>query len=761
MHKAALPFGAVMFALYSSVSYFSEGCFSVMKIIKRNGSEAAFDISKIIVAIGKANATVDESIRMTPVQIQRIAESVVLSCEKLGRSPSVEEVQDMVEKQIMAHGAFEVAKNYITYRYTRTLVRQSNTTDDKILSLIECNNEEAKQENSNKNPVVNSTQRDYMAGEVSRDITNRILLPKEIVEAHNEGVIHFHDTDYFAQHMHNCDLVNLEDMLQNGTVITGTLIERPHSFSTACNIATQIIAQVASNQYGGQSISLAHLAPFVDVSRKKIRAQVEAEMDDLGVEHDEAKLSAIVEKRLREEIRRGVQTIQYQVVTLLTTNGQAPFVTVSMYLGEAKNEQEKKDLAMVIEETLLQRYQGVKNEKGVWVTPAFPKLIYTLDEDNIYPDSPYYYLTELAAKCTARRMVPDYISAKKMRELKGDVYTCMGCRSFLTPDRFTDAGVGNIANALNYEPGKHKYYGRFNQGVVTINLPDVALSSGGNVEKFWQIFEDRLELCHRALQYRHNRLKGTLSDAAPILWQYGACARLKKGEPIDKLLYDGYSTISLGYAGLYECVKFMTGRSHTDPTATPFALQIMQKMNDKCKQWKEAENIDYSLYGTPLESTTYKFAKCLQKRFGIIPGVTDKGYITNSYHVHVTEKIDAFTKLGFEAQFQHLSPGGAISYVEVPDMQNNIEAVLQVMRFIYDNIIYAELNTKSDYCQKCGWDGEITIKEQDGKLVWTCPQCGNQDQDTMNVARRTCGYIGTQFWNQGRTQEIKDRVLHL
>ena len=732
-----------------------------MKIIKRNGSEAAFDISKIIVAIGKANATVDESIRMTPMQIQRIAESVVLNCEKLGRSPSVEEVQDMVEKQIMAHGAFEVAKNYITYRYTRTLVRQSNTTDDKILSLIECNNEEAKQENSNKNPVVNSTQRDYMAGEVSRDITNRILLPKEIVEAHNEGVIHFHDTDYFAQHMHNCDLVNLEDMLQNGTVITGTLIERPHSFSTACNIATQIIAQVASNQYGGQSISLAHLAPFVDVSRKKIRTQVEAEMDDLGVEHDEAKLSAIVEKRLREEIRRGVQTIQYQVVTLLTTNGQAPFVTVSMYLGEAKNEQEKKDLAMVIEETLMQRYQGVKNEKGVWVTPAFPKLIYTLDEDNIYPDSPYYYLTELAAKCTARRMVPDYISAKKMRELKGDVYTCMGCRSFLTPDRFTDAGVGNIANALNYEPGKHKYYGRFNQGVVTINLPDVALSSGGSVEKFWQIFEDRLELCHRALQYRHNRLKGTLSDAAPILWQYGACARLKKGEPIDRLLYDGYSTISLGYAGLYECVKFMTGRSHTDPTATPFALQIMQKMNDKCKQWKEAENIDYSLYGTPLESTTYKFAKCLQKRFGIIPGVTDKGYITNSYHVHVTEKIDAFTKLGFEAQFQHLSPGGAISYVEVPDMQNNIEAVLQVMRFIYDNIIYAELNTKSDYCQKCGWDGEITIKEQDGKLVWTCPQCGNQDQDTMNVARRTCGYIGTQFWNQGRTQEIKDRVLHL
>ncbi len=732
-----------------------------MKIIKRNGSEAAFDITKIIVAIGKANETVDEGIRMTPMQIQRIAESVVLNCEQLGRSPSVEEVQDMVEKQIMAHGAFEVAKNYITYRYTRTLVRQSNTTDDKILSLIECNNEEAKQENSNKNPVVNSTQRDYMAGEVSRDITNRILLPKEIVEAHNEGIIHFHDTDYFAQHMHNCDLVNLEDMLQNGTVITGTLIERPHSFSTACNIATQIIAQVASNQYGGQSISLAHLAPFVDVSRKKIRKQVEAEIEDLGIEPDEKKISEIVEKRLREEIRRGVQTIQYQVVTLLTTNGQAPFVTVSMYLGEAKNEQEKKDLALVIEETLLQRYQGVKNEKGVWVTPAFPKLIYTLDEDNIEPESPYYYLTVLAAKCTARRMVPDYISAKKMRELKGDVYTCMGCRSFLTPDRFTDAGAGNIANAGNYEPGKHKYYGRFNQGVVTINLPDVALSSGGNIDKFWQIFEERLELCHRALQYRHNRLKGTLSDAAPILWQYGACARLEKGEPIDRLLYDGYSTISLGYAGLYECVKYMTGRSHTDPAATPFALQIMQKMNDKCKEWKLAENIDYSLYGTPLESTTYKFAKCLQKRFGIIPGVTDKGYVTNSYHVHVTEKIDAFTKLGFEAQFQHLSPGGAISYVEVPNMQNNIEAVLQVMRFIYDNIIYAELNTKSDYCQKCGWDGEIEIREQDGKLVWTCPQCGNQDQDTMNVARRTCGYIGTQYWNQGRTQEIKDRVLHL
>ena len=732
-----------------------------MRIIKRNGSETAFDISKIIAAITRANDTVDESLRLTPTQIREIADNVVAHCEELGRSPNVEEVQDMVEKQIMAHEAYDVAKNYITYRYTRALVRQSNTTDNKILSLIECNNEEAKQENSNKNPVVNSTQRDYMAGEVSRDITNRILLPREIVEAHNEGIIHFHDTDYFAQHMHNCDLVNLEDMLQNGTVITGTLIERPHSFSTACNIATQIIAQVASNQYGGQSISLTHLAPFVDVSRKKIRAQVEAEIRDLGVECGDEKKSEIVEKRLREEIRRGVQTIQYQVVTLLTTNGQAPFVTVFMYLGEAKNEQEKHDLAMIIEETLLQRYQGVKNEKGVWVTPAFPKLIYTLEEDNIHPDSPYYYLTELAAKCTARRMVPDYISAKKMMELKGDVYTCMGCRSFLTPDRFTDAGVGNIANAGNYVPGKHKYYGRFNQGVVTINLPDVALSSGGDMDKFWKIFDERLELCHRALQYRHNRLKGTLSDAAPILWQYGACARLKKGEPIDRLLYNGYSTISLGYAGLYECVKYMTGRSHTDPVATPFALSIMQRMNDKCKEWKNAENIDYSLYGTPLESTTYKFAKCLQRRFGVIPGVTDKGYITNSYHVHVTEKIDAFAKLGFEAQFQHLSPGGAISYVEVPDMQNNIEAVLQVMRFIYDNIIYAELNTKSDYCQKCGWDGEIQIKEQDGKLVWTCPQCGNQDQDTMNVARRTCGYIGTQFWNQGRTQEIKDRVLHL
>ncbi len=731
-----------------------------MTIIKRNGSEAEFDISKIVVAINKANETVDKSIRMTPIQIQRISENVVLACEQLGRSPSVEEVQDLVEKQIMAHGAYEVAKSYITYRYVRALVRQSNTTDDKILSLIECNNEEAKQENSNKNPVVNSTQRDYMAGEVSRDITDAPL-PKDIVDAHNEGIIHFHDSDYFAQHMHNCDLINLEDMLQNGTVITGTLIERPHSFSTACNIATQIIAQVASNQYGGQSISLAHLAPFVDISRKKIRRQVESEAASLGAAPDEESIAKVVEDRLREEVRRGVQTIQYQVVTLLTTNGQAPFVTVFMCLGEAKNEREKKDLALVIEETLLQRYEGVKNEKGVWVTPAFPKLIYALEEENIEPSSPYYYLTVLAAKCTARRMVPDYISAKKMMELKGDVYPCMGCRSFLTPDRFTDAGVGNIANAGNYEPGKHKYYGRFNQGVVTINLPDVALSSGGNTESFWKIFDERLELCHKALQYRHNRLKGTLSDSAPILWQYGACARLKKGEPIDKLLYNGYSTISLGYAGLYECVKYMTGKSHTDPEATPFALSIMQYMNEKCSQWKAEENIDYSIYGTPLESTTYKFAKCLQKRFGVIPGITDKGYITNSYHVHVTEKIDAFTKLAFESQFQHLSPGGAISYVEVPNMQNNTEAVLQVMRFIYDNIIYAELNTKSDYCQKCGWDGEIVIKEVNGKLVWTCPQCGNQDQDTMNVARRTCGYIGTQYWNQGRTQEIRDRVLHL
>ena len=732
-----------------------------MRVIKRNGAEVEFDIVKIIAAVTKANDVVDEEARMTPVQIQRIAESVEFSCQSLGRAPTVEEIQDFVEHQIMAHGAFEVAKRYITYRYNRSLVRKSNTTDDKILSLIECNNEEAKQENSNKNPVVNSTQRDYMAGEVSRDLTNRLLLPEDIVKAHEEGIIHFHDTDYYAQHMHNCDLVNLEDMLQNGTVITGTLIERPHSFATACNIATQIVAQVASNQYGGQSISLTHLAPFVDVSRQKIRKQVLAEVEALGVDPTEDKITEIVEKRLREEIRRGVQTIQYQVVTLLTTNGQAPFITVFMYLNEARSEQEKRDLAVIIEEMLEQRYQGVKNEQGVWVTPAFPKLIYVLEEDNIHDDSPYYYLTQLAAKCTARRMVPDYISEKKMLELKGDVYPCMGCRSFLTPDRFTDAGVGNIANAGNYVPGKHKYYGRFNQGVVTINLPDVALSSGGNIEKFWTIFEERLELCHRALRCRHDRLKGTLSDAAPILWQYGACSRLKKGEPIDKLLYDGYSTISLGYAGLYECVKYMTGKSHTDPSATPFALSIMQEMNDKCKEWKTAENIDYSLYGTPLESTTYKFAKCLQKRFGVIEGVTDKGYITNSYHVHVTEKIDAFTKLKFEAQFQHLSPGGAISYVEVPNMQQNLEAVLQVMKFIYDNIIYAELNTKSDYCQVCGWDGEIDIVEEGGKLIWRCPKCGNTDQDKMNVARRTCGYIGTQFWNQGRTQEIKDRVLHL
>ena len=732
-----------------------------MTVIKRNGSEVTFDITKIIAAITKANESVDESIRMTPMQIQRIAESVEFSCLKMNRSPSVEEIQDLVEYQIMAHGAFEVAKNYVTYRYTRSLVRRSNTTDEKILSLIECCNEEAKQENANKNPVVNSTQRDYMAGEVSRDITERILLPQEIVEAHREGIIHFHDADYYAQHMHNCDLVNLEDMLQNGTVITGTLIERPHSFATACNIATQIVAQVASNQYGGQSISLTHLAPFVEVSRQKIRKIVEAEMASIGADPGAEKITELVETRLREEIRRGVQTIQYQVVTLLTTNGQAPFITVFMYLGEAENEREKKDLAMIIEEMLLQRYQGVKNEDGVWVTPAFPKLIYVLEEDNITEDAPYWYLTELAAKCTARRMVPDYISEKKMRELKGDVYTCMGCRSFLTPDRFTDAGIGNIANAKNYQPGKHKYYGRFNQGVVTINLPDVALSSGGNLDKFWKIFEDRLELCHRALQCRHERLKGTTSDAAPILWQYGALARLKKGETIDKLLYNGYSTISLGYAGLYECVKYMTGKSHTDPSATPFALSIMQKMNDKCAEWKKAENIDYSLYGTPLESTNYKFAKCLQRRFGIIEGITDKGYITNSYHVHVTEEINAFDKLKFEAQFQHLSPGGAISYVEVPDMQNNIPAVLEVMKFIYNNIIYAELNTKSDYCQVCGWDGEIQIVEDNGKLIWKCPKCGNTDQDKMNVARRTCGYIGTQFWNQGRTQEIRDRVLHL
>ena len=732
-----------------------------MKVIKRNGTEVVFDITKIILAITKANESVDESIRMTPMQIQRIAESVEFACLKMNRSPTVEEIQDYVEHQIMAHGAYEIAKNYITYRYTRSLVRKSNTTDEKILSLIECCNEEAKQENSNKNPVVNSTQRDYMAGEVSRDITERILLPLDIVEAHREGILHFHDADYFAQHMHNCDLVNLEDMLQNGTVITGTLIERPHSFSTACNIATQIIAQVASNQYGGQSISLTHLAPFVDVSRKKIRKLVEAEMAEIGAAPGEETIARLVENRLRDEIKRGVQTIQYQVVTLLTTNGQAPFITVFMYLNEARNQQEKDDLALIIEEMLLQRYEGVKNEEGVWVTPAFPKLIYVLEDDNITEDAPYWYLTELAAKCTARRMVPDYISEKKMKELKGDVYTCMGCRSFLTPDRFTDAGIGNIANAGNYEPGKHKYYGRFNQGVVTINLPDVALSSGGDLGKFWKIFDERLELCHRALQCRHERLKGTPSDVAPILWQYGALARLKKGEVIDKLLYNGYSTISLGYAGLYECVKYMTGKSHTDPSATPFALSVMQKMNDKCKEWKEAENIDYSLYGTPLESTTYKFAKCLQHRFGVIEGITDKGYITNSYHVHVTEEINAFDKLKFEAQFQHLSPGGAISYVEVPDMQDNLPAVLEVMKFIYDNIIYAELNTKSDFCQVCGWDGEIQIVEEHGKLIWKCPKCGNTDQDKMNVARRTCGYIGTQFWNQGRTQEIRDRVLHL
>ena len=724
-----------------------------MKIIKRNGAEVGFDITKIIIAITKANESVEEVDRMTPVQIQRIAESVDLQCQKMNRAPTVEEIQDMVEHYIMAHGAFEVAKHYITYRYTRSLVRKSNTTDDKILSLIECNNEEAKQENSNKNPVVNSTQRDYMAGEVSRDITNRILLPKDIVEAHNEGIIHFHDTDYYAQHMHNCDLVNLEDMLQNGTVITGTLIEKPHSFATACNIATQIMAQVASNQYGGQSISLTHLAPFVQISREKIRASVRDEFDAVGVAVTEDKINSIAEKRLREEIRRGVQTIQYQVVTLLTTNGQAPFVTVFMYLGEAKNQQEKDDLALIIEETLLQRYQGVKNEKGVWVTPAFPKLIYVLEEDNIREGSKYWELTKLAAKCTAKRMVPDYISEKKMLELKvdkngnGHCYPCMGCRSFLTP--YVD------------ENGNPKYYGRFNQGVVTVNLPDIALSSGGNIEKFWRIFDERMELCHRALLCRHERLKGTLSDAAPILWQYGACARLKKGEPIDKLLYGGYSTISLGYAGLYECVKYMTGKSHTDPSATPFALEIMHKLNAACKTWKAQHNIDFSLYGTPLESTTYKFAKCLQKRFGVIEGITDKGYITNSYHVHVTEPIDAFKKLEFEAQFQHLSPGGAISYVEVPDMQNNLDAVLEVMKFIYDHIIYAELNTKSDYCQVCGWDGEIEVVEEDGKLIWKCPQCGNTDQDKMNVARRTCGYIGTQFWNQGRTQEIKDRVLHL
>ena len=725
-----------------------------MKIIKRNGAEAVFDIEKIKRAISKANDVAEERERMTPLQIERIAQSVEIQCQEMNRSLSVEEIQDLVEDQIMAHGAFEVAKRYITYRYTRSLVRKSNTTDDRILSLIESNNEEVKQENANKNPTVNAVQRDYMAGEVSKDITRRILLPQDIVEAHEAGIIHFHDADYFAQHMHNCDLVNLEDMLQNGTVISGTLIEKPHSFSTACNIATQIIAQIASNQYGGQSISLTHLAPFVDVSRKRIRQSVEREVRELNTSATEEQISKIVEERLREEIKRGVQTIQYQVVTLMTTNGQAPFITVFMYLDEARNPQEKKDLAIIIEETLRQRYEGVKNEKGVWITPAFPKLIYVLEEDNIHEDSEYYYLTRLAAECTARRMVPDYISEKKMLELKvdkngeGHCYTCMGCRSFLTP--YVD------------ENGKPKYYGRFNQGVVTINLVDVALSSHKDMDKFWKIFDERLDLCYRALMCRHNRLKGTLSDAAPILWQYGALARLPKGEPIDKLLYGGYSTISLGYAGLYECVKYMTGKSHTDPTAKPFALQVMQHMNDACKKWKVENNIDFSLYGTPLESTTYKFAKCLQKRFGIIPGVTDKSYITNSYHIHVTEHINAFDKLAFEAQFQALSPGGAISYVEVPDMQNNIDAVLELMKFIYDNIMYAELNTKSDYCQVCGYDGEImVIEDEDGKLVWTCPNCGNTDQSKMNVARRTCGYIGTQFWNQGRTQEIKERVLHL
>ena len=723
-----------------------------MKIIKRNGSEVPFDITKIITAVTKASDSVSRKSSLTQEQILSIANDVTEQCQALNRAVSVEEIQDMVENKLMDIQAHDVARHYITYRYVQSLKRQTNTTDERILSLIECQNEEVKQENANKNPTVNSVQRDYMAGEISKDLTARLLLDPEIVKAHNEGLIHFHDSDYFAQHMHNCDLVNLEDMLQNGTVISGTYIEKPHSFSTACNIATQIIAQVASNQYGGQSISLTHLAPFVDVSRKKIAAEVEAEMEGLDVTPERKK--EIVERRLRNEINRGVQTIQYQVVTLMTTNGQAPFITVFMYLGEARNPQEKADLAIIIEETIRQRYQGVKNEAGVWITPAFPKLIYVLEEDNIRPGTPYYYLTELAAKCTAKRMVPDYISEKKMLELKvdkngeGHCYTCMGCRSFLTP-------------YVDPETGKPKYYGRFNQGVVTINLVDVALSSGGNFEKFWKIFDERLELCHRALMCRHERLKGTLSDAAPILWQYGALARLKKGEPIDKLLYGGYSTISLGYAGLYECVKYMTGKSHTDPSATPFALEVMQHMNDACKQWKQMHNIDFSLYGTPLESTTYKFAKCLQKRFGIIPGVTDKGYITNSYHIHVTENIDAFSKLAFESKFQALSPGGAISYVEVPNMQNNIPAVLEVMKFIYDNIMYAELNTKSDYCQVCGYDGEIEIVEHDGKLIWRCPNCGNTDQDKMNVARRTCGYIGTQFWNQGRTQEIKERVLHL
>ena len=723
-----------------------------MKIIKRNGSEVPFDITKIITAVTKASDSVSRKSSLKPEQIKQIASDVTDQCRALNRAVSVEEIQDMVENKLMDIQAHDVARHYITYRYVQSLKRQTNTTDERILSLIECQNEEVKQENANKNPTVNSVQRDYMAGEISKDLTARLLLDPEIVKAHQEGLIHFHDSDYFAQHMHNCDLVNLEDMLQNGTVISGTYIEKPHSFSTACNIATQIIAQVASNQYGGQSISLTHLAPFVDVSRKKIAAEVEVEMEGLDVSEERKK--EIVERRLRNEINRGVQTIQYQVVTLMTTNGQAPFITVFMYLGEARNPQEKADLAIIIEETIRQRYQGVKNEAGVWITPAFPKLIYVLEEDNIRPGTPYYYLTELAAKCTAKRMVPDYISEKKMLELKvdkngeGHCYTCMGCRSFLTP-------------YVDPETGKPKYYGRFNQGVVTINLVDVALSSGGNFEKFWQIFDERLNLCHKALQARHQRLLGTPSDAAPILWQYGALARLKKGEKIDKLLYGGYSTISLGYAGLYECVKYMTGRSHTDAGAKPFALSVMQHMNDKCNAWKKAENMDYSLYGTPLESTTYKFAKCLQKRFGIIPGITDKNYITNSYHVHVSEKIDAFTKLKFESEFQKLSPGGAISYVEVPNMQDNLEAVMSVLQFIYDNIMYAELNTKSDYCQVCGYDGEIKIVEDDGKLVWECPKCGNRDQNKLNVARRTCGYIGTQFWNQGRTQEIKDRVLHL
>ena len=723
-----------------------------MKIIKRNGAEVPFDITKIITAVTKASDSVGGQSRLTREQITQIAAAVTDQCQALNRAVSVEEVQDLVENQLMDIQAHDVARHYITYRYVQSLKRQTNTTDERILSLIECQNEEVKQENANKNPTVNSVQRDYMAGEISKDLTARLLLDPEIVKAHQEGLIHFHDSDYFAQHMHNCDLVNLEDMLQNGTVISGTYIEKPHSFSTACNIATQIIAQVASNQYGGQSISLTHLAPFVDVSRKKIAAEVEVEMEGLDVSAERKK--EIVERRLRNEINRGVQTIQYQVVTLMTTNGQAPFITVFMYLGEARNAQEKADLAIIIEETIRQRYQGVKNEAGVWITPAFPKLIYVLEEDNIRPGTPYYYLTELAAKCTAKRMVPDYISEKKMLELKvdkngeGHCYTCMGCRSFLTP-------------YVDPETGKPKYSGRFNQGVVTINLVDVALSSGGNFEKFWKIFDERLDLCHRALQARHKRLLGTPSDAAPILWQYGALARLKKGEKIDKLLFGGYSTISLGYAGLYECVKYMTGKSHTDAGAKPFALSVMQHMNDKCNQWKKAENMDYSLYGTPLESTTYKFAKCLQKRFGIVPGITDKNYITNSYHVHVSEQIDAFTKLKFESDFQRLSPGGAISYVEVPNMQDNLEAVMSVLQFIYDNIMYAELNTKSDYCQCCGYDGEIKIVEDDGKLVWECPKCGNRDQNKLNVARRTCGYIGTQFWNQGRTQEIKDRVLHL